>query len=536
MNETCAGRSAGERIRIAHAIERQDDYASFIQRKTQAADGGGFTPVWMPEVLFDFQRAIVEWALRKGRAALFVDTGLGKTIMQLVWAENVVRHTGRPVIILAPLAVSNQTIREGKRFGITVTRASARVSDPGIYIANYERLHHLSSEDFIGLVCDESSILKSSTGETKKAVVRFALKLPYRLLATATPSPNDHVELGTSSEALGYLGYSEMLTRFFKQTDAKGSRIEDVKRSRKDREIEVFGVRARDGDTFAKLSYRVVQDIGGWRLKGHAVTPFWRWVASWARACRKPSDVGSGFNDARFVLPELTERHHVVKATRPPDGQLFTMPAFGLGEEREERRRTMRERCELVRSLCTSEDRHLIWCQLNQEGDMIESLIPGCVQVSGADSEEFKEAAVEWFQGHTCVCGTPLFKSKFQAGECTCGHKSGRRVLCSKASIFGYGINLQTCAHVVTFASHSFEDYYQCVRRCHRFGQTRPVIVDIISTEGEIRVRDSMQRKSRQASQMFDELVTHMRDAQTIARPNDHVKEATRIPWLSSTK
>jgi hypothetical protein len=170
-------------------------------------------------------------------------------------------------------------------------------------------------------VCDESSILKSSTGETKKAVVRFALKLPYRLLATATPSPNDHVELGTSSEALGYLGYSEMLTRFFKQTDAKGSRIEDVKRSRKDREIEVFGARARDGDTFAKLSYRVVQDIGGWRLKGHAVTPFWRWVASWARACRKPSDVGSGFNDARFVLPELTERHHVV-ATRPPDGQL----------------------------------------------------------------------------------------------------------------------------------------------------------------------------------------------------------------------
>jgi hypothetical protein len=512
-------------------------YDTFIERKTQAADGDGFAPVWLPDCLFDFQRALVEWALRKGRAALFVDTGLGKTIMQLVWAENVVRHTGRAVLILAPLAVSSQTIREGARFGVTVTRASGRVSEPRIYIANYERLHHLSSEDFVGLVCDESSILKSSTGETKKAVVRFALKLPYRLLATATPSPNDHVELGTSSEALGYLGYSEMLSRFFKQTDAKGSRIEDVKRSRKDRELEVFGVRPGTGDTFAKLSYRVVQDIGGWRLKGHAVTPFWRWVASWARACRKPSDVGDGFNDERFVLPPLTERHHVVKASRPPDGQLFTLPAFGLGEEREERRRTLRERCDLARSICTSEDRHLVWCQLNAEGDLLESLIPGSVQVSGADSEEFKEAAVEWFQGHTCVCGSELFRSKFPgASPCMCGHQSGRRTLVSKASIFGYGINLQTCAHVVTFASHSWEDYYQCVHRCHRFGQTRPVTVDIISTEGEVRVRDSMQRKSKQAEQMFAELVTHMRDATMLARRNDHTKEATTPKWLTHSK
>jgi hypothetical protein len=511
-----------------------DAYAAFIERKTQAAEGDGFEPVWLPEFLFDFQRELVSWALRKGRAALFVDTGLGKTAMQLVWAENVVRHSGRPVLILAPLAVSAQTIREGQKFGVKVTRAAGRVSEPGVYIANYERLHQLSSEDFVGLVCDESSILKSSTGETKKAVVRFALKLPYRLLCTATPSPNDHIELGTSSEALGYLGYSEMLSRFFKQTDAKGSRIEDVKRSRKDREIEVMGVGSRPtgGDYFAKLSHRVVQDMGGWRLKGHAVVPFWRWVASWARACRKPSDVGPGFDDARFVLPELSERHHVVKAARPPDGQLFTMPAFGLSEERDERRRTMRERCELVAALCTSQDRHLVWCQLNQEGDLLEELIPGSVQVSGADSEQFKEAAVEWFQGHACVCGTPLFEKKFPAGECTCGYRSGRRVLVSKASIFGLGINLQTCAHVVTFASHSWEDFYQCVRRCHRFGQTRPVTVDIISTEGEIRVRDSMQRKSKQAAEMFAALVEHMRDATRIARHNDHTKEVTLPSWL----
>ena len=513
----------------------RNEYEAFLEKKTQMADGGGFAPTFLPEYLFDFQSALVDWALRKGRAALFVDTGLGKTAMQLVWAENVVRHSGRPVLILAPLAVSAQTIREGVKFGITVTRASGRVTEPGIYIANYERLHQLSSEDFAGLVCDESSILKSSTGETKKAVVRFAIKMPYRLLASATPSPNDHTELGPSSEALGNLGNSDMLSRFFKQTDAKGSRIEDVKRSRKDREIEVMGETARrmGGDTFAKLSFRVAQDIGGWRLKGHAVQPFWRWVASWARAACKPSDVGEGFDDARFLLPALVERHHVVKAVRPPDGQLFTMPAFGLSEERDERRRTMQERCELVRSLCTSDDRHLIWCQMNAEGDLLESLIHGSIQVSGADSEEHKEMAVEWFQGHLCICkGRANVLPGAEVPPCTCGHVSGRRVLISKATIFGYGINLQTCAHVVTFASHSWEQYYQCVRRCHRFGQTRAVVVDIISTEGEIRVRDSMVRKSAQASAMFAELVTHMKDATKIARTNTHTKETAVIPWL----
>ena len=514
-------------------VTAAEDYGTFIGRKTQLAAGSGFDPLWLPEWLFDFQRELTAWALRMGRAALYVDTGMGKTAMQLVWAENVVRHTGRPVLILAPLAVSAQTIREGARFGITVHRAAGEPTEPGIYVLNYERLHQASAEHYVGLVCDESSILKSATGETKKAVVRFALKLPYRLLATATPSPNDYVELGTSSEALGYLGYSEMLTRFFKQTDAKGSRIEDVKRSRKDRELEVASAQAGGGDYYGKLSYRVVQDIGKWRMKGHAVVPFWRWVASWARACRKPSDVAPGCDDARFVLPPLEERHHVVKATRPPDGQLFTMPAFGLQEERDERRRTLEERCTLVASLCASQDRHLVWCHLNAEGDRLEALIPGSVQVSGADTDEYKEVAVEWFQGHACICGSPLFKrAPAGPGGCACGHASGRRVLISKATIFGYGINLQCCAHVVTFASHSWEQHYQCVRRCWRFGQTRPVVVDVISTDGEVRVRASMERKGKQAEAMFAELVAHMRDATRIARANDHTKKQEVIPWL----
>ena len=488
-------------------------YQTFILRKSQADSDGGFAPLWMPDFLFDLQSALVEWSLRKGRAAIYADCGLGKTPMELVWSENVLRKTGRSVLILTPLAVAAQTVREGAKFGIEAKRVTGPVTAPSIYVTNYERLHHLDANDFGGVVCDESSILKSFAGETKKAVTRFMLKVPYRLLATATAAPNDYIELGTSSEALGHLGYSDMLTRFFKQTDNKGSRIDDVKRSRKDREIEVMGAQARQagGDYFAKLSYRVAQDIGGWRMKGHAVEPFWRWVASWARACRKPSDLG--FDDTRFVLPELIERHHVVKPLHPPDGMLFVQPAFGLQEEREERRRTLTERCELAASLVTHGRPAVVWCHLNVEGDMLTKIIPGAVQVSGADSDDAKEEAYEAFTNGRIRC------------------------LVTKPKIGAWGLNWAHCADTVTFASHSFEQHYQSVRRFWRFGQTRPVTVDIISTEGEVRVRDSLARKSHQADEMFTELVKHMQDATRIARRNDHTKEPERVPWLqSSTK
>lgn len=484
-----------------------DAYAEFVRRKSQVDSDGGFAPVFMPSFLFDFQAALVDWSLRKGRSALFVDTGLGKTAKELVVAENIVRHTNRPVLILTPLAVSAQTVREAAKFDIECTRLPserASVSKAGIYVTNYERLHHLDESDYAGIICDESAILKSFSGETKKAVTRFASKMPYRLLATATPAPNDYIELGTSSEAIGGLGYTDMLTRFFKQTDAKQSRIDDVKASREDMRMRA---ESSDGNYFGKLSFRVSQSIGQYRMKGHAVQPFWRWVASWARACRKPSDLGP-FDDSRFVLPPLTERQHVVMPRRPKDGMLFVQPAFGLQEEREERRRTLDERCELVAELVKHDRPAAVWCHMNAEGDLLEKLIPDSIQVSGATSDDDKEAAYE----------------AFRTGE--------KRVIVLKPKIGAQGLNWQHCSDVVTFATHSFQDHYQLIRRCWRFGQKRPVNVDVISTEGEVRVRDSMLRKSAQADAMFTELIGHMQDATRIDRAVSETGKVGLPSWL----
>jgi hypothetical protein len=477
-------------------------YEEFLERKTQLAEGGGFAPLWMPDFLFDFQRSLVEWALWRGRAAIFADCGLGKTPMQLVWAENVVRYTDRPVLVLTPLAVSRQTLREAEKFGIGARRAFDQTSDARIVVTNYDRLHHLRPEDFSGVVCDESSILKHFTGATQKAVTRFMLKVPYRLLCTATAAPNDYVELGTSSEALGGLGHSDMLSRFFRQTDnKKPSRMNAVK----DWRAEQAAIKAGNNH-FGKLSFRASQGIQQWRLKGHAEIPFWRWVASWARACRAPSDLG--FSDARFVLPELVEREHVVQPRRPAPGMLFTLPAIGLREEREERRRTMAERCELVADLVRHDRPAVIWCHLNVEGDSLVKAIPGSTQVRGADSDEAKEEAYE----------------AFGAGQL--------RVLVIKPKIGAWGLNWQHCAHVVTFASHSYEQFYQSVRRCWRFGQTRPVVVDIVSTVGEVRVAENMRRKAAAAAEMFTRLVYHMNEAQRIAA-NHNDSTAVEVPgWV----
>ena len=307
------------------------------------------------------------------------------TPMQLVWAENVVRKTNKAVLVLTPLAVGPQTVCEGVKFGIETTRSRDGKHSGGIVITNYEKLHHFNPADFAGVVCDESSILKHFSGATQSAVTRFMLKIPYRLLCTATAAPNDYIELGTSSQALGELGYSDMLARFFKQTDNKPHRMQEIKEWRAERGREL------DGNHFGKLSFRVHQSIGQWRLKGHAVEPFWRWVASWARAVRTPSDLG--FDDGPFQLPELIEREHIVHPTCPPDGMLFTFPALGLREERDERRRTLDERCGLVANLVNHERPAIVWCHLNIEGDRLERAIPGSVQVSGSMSDEAKEKA-----------------------------------------------------------------------------------------------------------------------------------------------
>lgn len=470
-------------------------YEEFIYEKGQLGGQFGFDPVFVPDWLFPFQKSLIEWSTSLGRAAVFADCGLGKTAMQLVWAENVKRKSGKPVLILTPLAVGAQTVREAKRFGIEAERSRDGSATAGITVANYEKLHLFSPDDFGGVACDESSIIKHATGATQKAVTRFMSKLKFRSLWTATAAPNDYTELGTSSEALGGLTSSEMLTRFFKQMDQKTTDQYEKKVQNLEKQANHFG----------KLSFRVSQAINGWRLKGHAHDHFWRWVCSWARACRKPSDIG--FSDAGFELPDLIEREHMVTPKTPADGMLFTLPAFGLKEEREERRRTMKERCQLVADLVSHDRPAVVWCHMNDEGDMLEDMISNSVQVSGSTEDDEKEAAYE----------------DFQTGKV--------RVLITKPKIGAWGLNWQHCNHVVTFASHSYEQYYQSIRRCWRFGQKSPVTVDIIASEGEVRVRENMARKSAQADKMFTELVGHMRNAISLQRETKTI--TPKIPsWI----
>lgn len=465
------------------------EYAEFLGRKAQLGGEHGFAPLWMPDFLFDFQRALVEWAIRKGRAALYADTGLGKTAMQLVWAENVVRHTNKRVLILTPLAVSHQTVAEAAKFGIACHRSRAGELRPGINVINYERLHYVNPADFVGVVADESSCLKSFDGVRRGAITDFMRKMPYRLLATATAAPNDYIELGTSSEALGYLGHMDMLTRFFKNDQ------HTIKPMR----YTGFGAprgRPPGGEHTDK-----------WRFKGHAETPFWRWVASWARALRRPSDLG--FDDDGFILPPLIEREHMIEAPPFANGMLFSLPAVGLHEQREERRNTLKERCDRVADLVAHTGQPaLVWCHLNDEGDRLAEVIDDAVQISGRDSDDLKE---ERFLA-------------FINGQI--------RVLITKAKIAAWGLNLQHCAHVTFFPSHSFESYYQGVRRCWRFGQTRPVVVDIVTTEGERNVMKNLQRKAVAADRMFSALVAEMQHAISIERDVSFTRTEEVPSWL----
>lgn len=422
----------------------------------------------MPEFLFDFQEALVDYSIRAGRSAIFADCGLGKTPIQLVWAENIIRKTNKPVLILTPLAVAAQTIREAKKFGINASRTSG-VVHPGINVTNYEKLHHFDSADFSGVVCDESACIKAFNGKRRAQVTEFLRTIPYRLLCTATAAPNDYIELGTSSEALGVMGQLDMLNRFFKNDQ---------------------NTSARGGKSFHRWS-GPISASNRWRFKGHAEIPFWRWVCSWARACRRPSDLG--FSDERFTLPELIEREHIVATRSLAPGTLFPLPAANMAEEREERRRTLNERCEMAAALVADTGQPaIIWCDLNAEGDLMEKIAADCRQISGSQSDEEREEIYE----------------AFSSGQL--------RVLAIKRRIGAWGLNWQFCNHVVTFASHSFEQYYQAVRRCWRFGQTRDVTVDLIATEGERGAVDNMRRKSLAADRMFSALVSHMNEAMVL--------------------
>jgi hypothetical protein len=325
-------------------------------------------------------------------------------------------------------------------------------------------LHYFDSSNFVGVVCDESSILKNYSGKIRSQVTEFLRPVKYRLLCTATAAPNDWMELGTSSEALGYLKRVEMLANYF----------------------------SHDGG-----------DTSKWRIKGHAAgVRFWEWVSSWAKAVRRPSDLGH--SDEGYKLPLLKVRSHVVESTNKLDGFLFSVPAVTLDEQREERRSTIESRCEMVKTLTENQNQSIAWCHLNSESEYLKKIIPGSVEVKGSSTEEEKEEAFE----------------NFEAGKI--------KVLITKPSIAGFGLNWQNCNHMTFFPSHSFEQWYQSIRRCYRFGQKKDVIVDVVSSESESNVYDNLQRKQRQAVEMFDKMIEHMnpkkRDSKTTK------KESIQLP------
>lgn len=457
----------------------QRDYKTFLANKCQANHDDGFDPVWMPDFLFDFQKHLVEWAVRRGRAAIFADCGLGKTAMQLAWSENVVRKTNGKILIVTPLAVSAQTQREAEKFGMDdVCVSRDGTVGPRITITNYERLHYFDQKDFVGAVCDESSAIKAFDGKRRKQVTRFFSKLPYRLLCTATPSPNDYIEMGTNSECLGVMTQSDMLGYFFKEDENRRHTV------------------------FTDEKYRVK-----WTFKPHSERPFWRWVASWARAIQKPSDLG--FEDARFILPPLNMHTHTIDVPYIPPGELFPRPAVSLAEQREERKRTINERCEKVAEIVNHDRPAIVWCHYNEEGDLLEKLIPGCVQIAGCHSIDEKEDKL----------------MAFARGEVRC--------MVTKPKIGCWGLNLQHCGDMTFFPSHSFEGFYQGIRRCWRFGRKDAVTVHIVTSLGESKVIAGLDHKREQAGKMFSSVVSHMREATEVLSEDGHVKPVIKPAWLS---
>jgi len=460
-------------------------YAEYLEHKAQADSAAGFGPSWMPDFLFPFQQALTTWAVRQGRAALFEDCGLGKSPQELVWAQNVHVRTGKPVLILTPLAVTFQMEAEAAKFGVEAAISRDGSIPAPVVITNYERLEKFDRAAFGGAVCDESSAIKAFDGVRRALVTDFMRKMQYRLLGTATAAPNDYIELGTSSEALGYLGHVDMLTRFF----VNDNRTIDQKRW-------IGGL----------AKWRQGQQ---WRFKGHAEDLFWRWVTSWARALRRPSDLG--YPDDGFILPPLEYREHVVKAAaQRDDTALFDVPAVGLHEERAELRHTIRERCELAAELLDGVKTGIAWCHLNPEGDLLTKLIPGAVQVSGADPVDAKEEKL----------------AAFTRGDI--------RVLVTKPKIGAWGLNWQHCHRMTYFPDYSYEAHYQAVRRCWRFGQDQPVTVDIITTPGGANALAGLQRKAAQAGAMFTALTAHMTTALGVRRTVTYDNDVEVPSWARS--
>ncbi len=488
-------------------MNQDQEYTQFIARKLRFQSGKGLDVPLRDYGLFPHQRDLVSWALRRGRSAIFADTGLGKSRMQVSWADTVARETGGDVLILAPLAVAEQTVEEGASIGVTVTHARDGADvRPGINITNYARLHRFDCSRFVGVVLDESSVIKHHPSKTLAMLLDAFDQTPFKLCATATPAPNDWTELGTHAQFLGVRTQAEMLAEFF----------------------------VHDGG-----------DTQTWRIKGHAKHLFWRWVASWGALVRSPADLGH--DASRYQIPPLEVTQHTVQGgLQAADGMLFALEASSLSERREARKASLAARVAECAELVASEPDQdwIVWVELNDEADAILKAIPGAVEVRGSDDDETKEDAVAWFVGKKCLCGDVQWKKRLtnknttsgieineshslssirnrtqtnESGisqrncskmqQCTCGHRKGGRVLISKPRMFGYGLNLQNCARMAFVGvTDSFEAYYQAVRRCWRFGQTRPVHVHVFASEHEGAVVSNLARKEADAKAMAESL------------------------------
>jgi len=431
----------------------KNNYQSFVASKVIVDQKSGFeiSVDDLNPMLFDWQKVLVRWALLKGRACLFEDCGLGKTPQQLDWARCVCEKSKKPVLILAPLAVSEQTEREGKKFGIKVNICSDNEDIVlGINITNYEKLHKFNLSNFGGIVLDESGILKNFAGQTRNAVIQAARNIPYRLACTATPAPNDYMELGNHAEFLGVMSRSEMLATFF---------IND------------------SGDT------------GKWRLKGHVKdNVFWRWLSSWAVMITKPSDIG--FDDGDFILPKLYYHEEIIKTEAKPKYGFFVKPASTLNERRKIRKETLEVRCRTASDLINkTNDRWVCWCNLNNEGVVLNKYINDSLEVAGRHDDEIKKKRMV----------------DFTNGKL-------KRII-TKPKIAGLGMNWQICNKAAFIGlSDSWEQFYQAVRRIWRFGQNKEVHIHIFIEEREVKVLDNIKRKEQQARDMIDGMVIYMKE------------------------
>ena len=432
-------------------------YNDFLESKRHTIGNFGFEPNYIPDIAFDFQKFIIEKAVRKGRIAIFADTGLGKTLITLAIAKNIINHTNKNVLILTPLAVAFQFILEAEKLGIDDIEYSKNGKyTKKIVICNYERLHYFKSTDFVGIILDESSILKNFDGKIKQEVTSFVKKIPYRFLSTATPSPNDFIELGTSSEALGYMGYMDMLGKFFKNN-----------------QNSVDSSNRNIGEKFY--------------LKPHAETNFFAWVNQWAIMVKMPSDLG--FSNERYRLPELTINRHIVQnqSLFDIDGQMsmFVPIAKSMTEVRHEQKQTEEKRCE--KAIILAENKTSVyWCNTNNESRILKQSDKNAVEIIGSQSIEKKEEIL----------------LAFSKGEIT--------RLITKAKMTSMGLNWQHCNHSVFFPTWSYEQYYQAIRRFWRFGQQSDVTIDMVISDGQTRVLEALEQKTQKAIQLHKNLTENV--------------------------